>query len=330
MKRSIAMVMVLITVIMMLSACASEFVDGNEAGNNNMAEYANKIRLNAHVAGVINPSDDVDWYAFTLPNSAEITLDMSFRTKNPSNMYWTISIYQADGVTVLYHYNRQGNEEASFDLGTLSQNTYYIKVSASVGGDNISYGLRVVKKHDCEGTFSITKAPTCTEAGTEERLCMICGTAIETRVVPATGHTSDLWTVDVAATCTNEGLRHGHCTVCNEDVTEKIEKTEHMLGAWTVVKEATCDGDGYEERTCSHCTYREEQTIAQLHHKFGKWEVVSGNVIIPPMVKEQECELCHYTETVNDWGFVWLTVLAGVALVGICVGVVIYIKVYIS
>ncbi|MBR5447805.1 MAG: PPC domain-containing protein [Clostridia bacterium] len=329
MKRFIAIFMVALTVLLMLSACAGEFVEDTEKENNNTAETANKVRLNAHVSGYINPSDDVDWYSFTLPNAADVTLDMSFRSKNPSDMYWTISVYEADGVTVLYHYNRQGNEAASFDFGTLPQNTYFIKISASVGASNISYGLRVVKKHDCEGSFAVTKAPTCTEDGIEEKLCMVCGSCIESRVIPATGHKSDSWTVDEEATCSREGTRHGHCAVCNEDVFEKIEKLEHDLGAWIAVNPATCNGEGTEQRSCSHCSYKEEQTVAQLNHRFGDWENISGNIIIPPIVREHDCELCGITETVKDWGYVWVTVIAAVLIVGIIIGVIVYIKAYI-
>ena len=332
MKRSIAITLILITVFLMLSACSDgdqiKYVDGVEKEGNNSFDSANLIRLNARVDGIVNPADDVDWYSFTLPNAAEVTLDMSFRTRNPADMYWTISIYKADGVTVLYHYNKQGNEAVSYDFGTMNRDTYLIKVTASGGGENISYSLRVVKKHDCEGTFAVTKAPTCTEDGVEQKLCMVCGAAIETRAIPALGHSADSWTVDAEATCSKEGLRHGHCSVCNEDVTEKIPVTDHNLGAWEVVKPATCDTDGSEERSCADCSYKEEQTVAQLKHKFGDWQNISGNVIIPPIVREQDCELCGYTETVKDWGYVWVTIIAAVALIGVGIGVVVYIKAY--
>ena len=100
------------------------------------------------------------------------------------------------------------------------------------------------------------------------------------------------------------------------------------LGAWEVVKAATCDADGSEERSCADCSYKEEQTVAQLKHKFGDWQNISGNVIIPPIVREQDCELCGYTETVKDWGYVWVTIIAAVALIGVGIGVVVYIKAY--
>ena len=78
----------------------------------------------------------------------------------------------------------------------------------------------------------------------------------------------------------------------------------------------------------SLCNHKEEKTIEKLEHKFGDWEVVSGNVVIPPIVKEQECELCGYTETVKDFGYVWVTVLAVIAVIGLGVGVASYFKAF--
>ena len=101
-----------------------------------------------------------------------------------------------------------------------------------------------------------------------------------------------------------------------------------MFGNWETVKEPTCKVAGSEERTCSLCNHKEEKTIEKLEHRFGDWEVVSGNVVIPPIVKEQECELCGFTETVKDWGYVWVTVLAGITLLGLCFGVLAYIKAF--
>ena len=97
---------------------------------------------------------------------------------------------------------------------------------------------------------------------------------------------------------------------------------------WETVKESTCKAEGKEERTCSLCNHKEEKTIEKLEHKFGDWEVVSGNVVIPPIVKEQECELCGYTETVKDFGYVWVTVLAVIAVIGLGVGVASYFKAF--
>ena len=262
---------------------------------------------------------------------AEITLYLTYYDvpwgSKPSTAYWTVSIYEPDGETIINYFSSEGNDHVYFGADYLEAGTYLAKVTAN-STDNSQYYFKVEKKHDCEGKYTVIEEPTCTEEGMEEKLCMICGVTIDTRAIPAKGHTSDLWTVDIAPTCSSEGSRHGHCTVCNEDVIEKIAKTDHMLGAWTVVKAATCEAEGSEERACSHCSYKEEQSIEQLRHRFDDWENVSGNILIPPIVREQDCELCGYTETVEDWGYVWVTVIAGIVLIGLGIGIVAYIKAY--
>ncbi|MBR5447801.1 MAG: hypothetical protein IKV40_05190, partial [Clostridia bacterium] len=170
--------------------------------------------------------------------------------------------------------------------------------------------------------------PTCTQSGEQQKLCDMCGKSLETQSIAPTGHKSDSWTIDAEPTCNAAGSRHGVCSVCNENITEEITKLEHTFGSWTVTKETTCKVAGSEERTCSLCNHKEEKTIEKLEHRFGDWEVVSGNVVIPPIVKEQECELCGFTETVNDWGYVWVTVLSVIAVIGLCTGVVAYFKAY--
>ena len=66
--------------------------------------------------------------------------------------------------------------------------------------------------------------------------------------------------------------------------------------------------------------------MTRLEHKYGEWIVVGGSKIIPPIVKEKTCELCGNTERFNDWSYIWVTILAGIAVVGILIGVINYIK----
>ena len=65
---------------------------------------------------------------------------------------------------------------------------------------------------------------------------------------------SSAWTIDKAATCTHEGSKSHHCTVCGDkkDVTT-IAKTAHKYTA-TVVN-PTYTENGYTLYTCSSCGY---------------------------------------------------------------------------
>jgi hypothetical protein len=296
---------------------------------NSSAKEATNIKVNKEYSGSVGNGSDTDWYKFTLPAAADVTINFKHEILSSTSNYWAVNLYKEDGVTVIKNFNVSGNENGSFAMGSMEAGTYFIMVTCDrYHTSNVAYTLSVTEKHDCKGSFTITKEPTCTQSGEQQKLCDVCGKMLETQTVAPTGHKSESWTVDIEPTCNSEGSKHATCSVCNETVTDKIAKLEHVFGNWETVKEPTCKVAGSEERTCSLCNHKEEKAIEKLEHRFGDWEVISGNVIIPPIVKEQECELCGFTETVNDWGYVWVTVLASITLVGLCIGVIAYIKAF--
>ena len=65
------------------------------------------------------------------------------------------------------------------------------------------------------GSWSTTKAATCTESGTQTRKCASCGKT-ETKTIPATGHKSSGWIIDKTASIGVKGSKHKECTVCKK------------------------------------------------------------------------------------------------------------------
>ena len=63
---------------------------------------------------------------------------------------------------------------------------------------------------------TITKEPTCTEAGEKTYTCTVCGES-KKETVAAAGHKySPEWTIDKEATTTENGSKSHHCTVCGD------------------------------------------------------------------------------------------------------------------
>ncbi|MDD6021937.1 MAG: leucine-rich repeat protein [Oscillospiraceae bacterium] len=105
--------------------------------------------------------------------------------------------------------------------------------------------------HTHSYTSTVTKEPTCTEAGIKTYICS-CGDTY-TESIPALGHNySTKWTVDKAATCTAAGSKSHHCSRCDSksDVT-KIPTTSHKFTAQ--VTKATLTKDGYSAPKCTVC-----------------------------------------------------------------------------
>ena len=76
------------------------------------------------------------------------------------------------------------------------------------------------KQHAWSGGYTVVKAPTCTEKGSNEHTCLICGEKGELEV-EALGHTSKK--IDgVAPTCSTPGLSDGvECATCGEILKEQ-------------------------------------------------------------------------------------------------------------
>ena len=102
----------------------------------------------------------------------------------------------------------------------------------------------------------------------------------------------------------------------------------HQWEEWLVTKAATCHASGLNERFCTLCGDKEQQTIEQLTHDYSDYVIVSGNKLIPPIVREKTCNLCDDVQTYEDWSNVWTTIVAGIAIVGVIIGLVNYVRAF--
>jgi hypothetical protein len=112
---------------------------------------------------------------------------------------------------------------------------------------------------------------TCVTAGlTRGSHCDVCGTVIIAQeVVEATWHTTSDWIVDVKPDCTNEGVRHKICTVCETILEiEKIVAEGHTKVENEAV-EATCLTTGLTKGShCSVCNaiIEAQEVVDKLDH----------------------------------------------------------------
>lgn len=132
------------------------------------------------------------------------------------------------------------------------------------------------------GAWTVVKAPTCTEAGSRERVCS-CGEK-ESESVDATGH-KEVIDAATSATCDKTGLTEGkHCSKCN---TVLIKQTEIPKIAHTYDNndDATCNGCGYVRNiNCKHThtqtLYAKEATCTEAGLTEGKKCLDCGETLI--------------------------------------------------
>ena len=116
---------------------------------------------------------------------------------------------------------------------------------------------------------------TCEGAGSENEVCKVCNAVVNTRDLPATGHSYGEWTQTTAPTCEGVGEEKRTCqnANCTAFETREIPATGHNYGAWTQTIAPTCEGAGEEKRTCqnANCTAFETREVAALGHDYGEW-----------------------------------------------------------
>ena len=147
--------------------------------------------------------------------------------------------------------------------------------------------------HNWDGG-KVTKAATCTTAGTKTYTCSRCKKT-RTETIAATGHKA-VKDAAVAATCETTGKTEGsHCSVCNTVI--KAQTTTAALGhSWDsgkVTKAATCTAAGTKTYTCSRCKKTRTETIAATGHKAVKDAAVAATCETTGKTEGSHCSVCN-------------------------------------
>ena len=140
----------------------------------------------------------------------------------------------------------------------------------------------------------VTKAATCTTAGTKTYTCTRCKKT-RTETIAATGHKA-VKDAAVAATCETAGKTEGsHCSVCNAVL--KAQTTVAALGhSWDggkVTKAATCTTAGTKTYTCTRCKKTRTETIAAIGHKAVKDAAVAATCETAGKTEGSHCSVCN-------------------------------------
>lgn len=237
-----------------------------ETENNDTFSVADAVITGQTMHGSIMESNDKDYYQFKLNSRGTIQFNFQHEYVDSSSSYWSVSFYDQnyDKLTVgSKSYAGNTLQKETTEL-TLDAGTYYVRVEGyshsdvtyefSISGASLSDPDDTDSGDPCAsghawGSWTATKAATCTGSGAQTRTCTICG-EIQTKTISATGHNWDTWkTNDV--TCTADGLRTRTCKVCGEVQSEIIKATGHNY------KKTTSNGVTYY--TCTACgdTYTE-------------------------------------------------------------------------
>ena len=146
------------------------------------------------------------------------------------------------------------------------------------------------------GDYKVTKEATCSQEGSSEATCSVCGHK-DVQKLSKTAHKYGDFTVTKEATCTSEGTKTAKCSVCGETKKESIPKKAHSFDPAKdkVTKEPTCTETGTKQSWCNICKkYINNGTIDALGHVYE--ETIVEATCEQPSGIIQECSRCNERE----------------------------------
>lgn len=152
--------------------------------------------------------------------------------------------------------------------------------------------------HSWNTDYTIDKQPTCTEKGSKSIHCKDCLEKKNVTEIPATGHSFGSWTTTKAATCTADGTQTRTCSACNHSETKTIAKTGHTVVTDPAVAATCTTTGKTAGSHCSKCNavITAQQTVPALGHNFGSWTVKTPATATKEGVEERTCH-CGAKET---------------------------------
>ena len=148
--------------------------------------------------------------------------------------------------------------------------------------------------HDWD-SWKVTKAATCTEKGTETRICKRDSSHVETREIPALGHNWGPWTRTKEPACEVPGT---DTRVCANDPTHRetreVPAIGHKWDSGKVTREPDCTYPGVRTYTCQNDpthTKTESIPVVPTAHKWDNGKITKAPNCAQPGVKTYTCQI---------------------------------------
>ncbi len=276
------------------------------------------------------------WYKFKIPseeycsqakfqdlvvvNNLNTRLDVSI-CKNPGQLYKFMGDFfrlEESLNQPSVGLNSSSANKFTINYSDLEPDTWYYmtwRFWSSIDEDAY-YTLDFTRDHEkYPGTYRsvVTKEPTCTSYGYEDRYCYICDDKIGTEyLIDKKDCKFGDWYVKTEPTNTRYGFEARVCEACGKEETRKIYMEHGKYGEWKTTKEPSCEASGEKAFICKCCNKTTETVVlTKLAHKYEKWSVIKEATCNEKGEKASVCSLCNKqkkTETIpklnhqyTDW-----------------------------
>lgn len=137
----------------------------------------------------------------------------------------------------------------------------------------------------------------------------------EQRVMPAKGHSFTNWTTTKSPNCTDKGSKQRSCKVCGYTETEEMNANGHdWKSDYTVDVEPTCTTEGSKSIHCKNCdAVKDSKSIVALGHSYAE-EIIKATITKNGKVVTR-CQKCGEISTETPIPYPKKIVLSKTALV---------------
>ena len=169
--------------------------------------------------------------------------------------------------------------------------------TCSICGDTVSETIQA-EGHSFADDFTVDLKPSCTREGSKSRHCKNCTEVTEVTPIVPTGHTFGQWNIITPNNCLDSGLRQHTCEICGLTESENLNPTGHNLEeVYTVDVAATCTTDGSQSKHCKNCdAVFDSQTITALGHDMVHYDAKAATCTENGYAEYNKCARCGTEE----------------------------------
>lgn len=159
------------------------------------------------------------------------------------------------------------------------------------------------------GEWETVTAATCDNEGVQMRVSLADPLVMQTRAIPASGHSWNDWVTLTEPTCLVAGVETRTCSTCENSDMRAIPALGHEWGEWETELAADCYSNGTQSRTCLRDeSHTEVKAVSALGHDFGEWVITRAPTCTTAGVETRYCRNCNkHTEvrSVEAYGHEW-------------------------
>lgn len=157
------------------------------------------------------------------------------------------------------------------------------------------------KGHNWDAQYTVDQTATCTTEGSESIHCKDCDAVKSSRTIAKIAHNWDAGVVIKDATCDTTGLKLYQCEACSGMKTGIVDATGHSYSKdWTVDRAATCTENGTESHHCTNTgcdSVSDVRVIEAAGHQFSDWENVKSPNCVDQGSEQRVCAICGLTDS---------------------------------